>query len=151
MGKLVKITANTPLKSDISAVDVVAASATIVDAELALWVGANVFSSLRYVEIENAVHKCLTVLRQRADGATITLGNVWQAGVDFTSGQADHLSNVAYAANVAESFSEDSVDILVGATFRNFPGSSVSTAVDAVLGSARSVTRSARKPPDGAP
>lgn len=133
MGKLVKHLAGLPLKSDITVADVAAISASVGDVEMGLWVGANVEDALRYVEIQGAADKALGVINENNDGSTLIAGQVFQATVDFSSGLADHRTNVTYASGSAAAFSEDTVAVIIGQTFRPLPQASVDKEAEKIL------------------
>lgn len=133
MGKLVKHLAGQPLKSSITVADVAAISASVGNPEMALWVGDNVEDAWRYVEIQSAAEKALGVINENNDGTTVLTGQVFQATADFTSGLADHRTNIVYASGSAAAFSEDTVAVIVGQTFRNLPQASVDKEAEKIL------------------
>lgn len=126
MGTLVEVTRDR-LHRNITVETVAAGAADTTPGNLGVWVGANIES--RGLEVDAALHKCLAELRRI--GTPDPSADVLQAGVDLTVNSGR--DNVASVFEVAESYSEDSVDIVVTVGFLTASGQSISTAVSRAL------------------
>jgi len=130
---LMKMSAGSEGKADVVFTQPLAASVTVADIEIALWVGEALAGQ---PNIQQSVFAVVNDLleRVRENGTpTANLGNYLMANASFTTEVPRKPDIVTFTDVSFAPPSNDAIRLYVGQLFQPFPGASVSTAVKRLL------------------